>query len=113
MNQELQSLGLFAGVARWINPRGRRARSELVLLSGDAEQILINPEWLNQWLECPASNKTEDLPAPQTAKAAFAKAESEMENFIAGRCARNLLPDQAEWVSAAFAMQSTDTGSGG
>lgn len=98
----LQAMGMFAGVARWINPRGRRARSELVMLAGDDQQMLVNPSWLNQWLLRRNTSEQSELPQPTLAKGAFALAETEIESFVASRCGRNLLPDQVEWVSAAF-----------
>lgn len=108
----LQAFGMFAGVARWINPRGRRARSELVMLAGDDQEMLVNPGWLHEWLLRQDPTERSELPEPPAAKGAFARAENEIEAFVAARCARNLLPDQAEWVSAAFKIQRAASGSG-
>lgn len=98
----LEMPGMFAAVVRWINTRGRRARSELILLAGDQSDMKTNPAWLGQWLVEPQTGFEAPRPDPAPAKRAFERAESEAEAFTVGRCSRNLLPDQSEWLSAAF-----------
>lgn len=98
----LDAAGMFAAVVRWINARGRRARSELILLTGDENGMETNPHWLGEWLVQPQIDFKSARPTPALAKGAFERAEGETEAFTIGRCSRNLLPDQAEWLSAAF-----------
>lgn len=103
--QGLETPAMFASVVRWINARGRRARSELVLLAGSETAMEINPPWIGDWLAEQCSPVHAPRPSPALAKGAFSTAEREAEDFTAGRCTRNLLPDQPEWLSAAFEAQ--------
>ncbi|MDZ7790364.1 MAG: helicase-related protein [Xanthomonadales bacterium] len=93
---------VLAGIARWINGRGRRARMELLLLTSAEGEITINPEWVQTWLMHPRSCTELPLPEPTHARTTFGFAEQHAERFVVDRCSRNLQPDQPEWVSAAF-----------
>ena len=99
---ELESDAVCACIARWINTRGRRARMELLVLSAEGGGVSTNPDWVESWLLKPQSGTSFALPSPSDARSNFSQVEKEAERFVVQRGSRHLLPDQPEWVSAAF-----------
>ena len=102
MSDSLDGEMMLAGISRWINTRGRRARAELLLLVADSDGVTINPDWVDSWLVEPRSCAEFSIPEPARARTLFEAAEKHAEYFVVARCSKNLLPDQPEWISACF-----------
>lgn len=92
---------LIAAIARWQNDRGKRARQELTVIDveNDAQ---MNPEWLNDWLCEPQPSVNSDPPDRESAKAVFQLAEQCIEKMLQKRSGGALMPDQPQWVTAAW-----------
>ena len=98
----LHGQALFAGVARWQNDRGRRARQELALISIDSERARLNPAWASEWLATPRSPVNGQLPDRQGAVTVFELAAARLERMLADQAGRTLLPDQPQWLAGGW-----------
>lgn len=102
MAESAEGEAIIACIARWLNTRGRRARTELLLLAASEGEMAINPEWAQSDLIRQRASKELPLPSPRAAKEQFERAERQAERFVIDRCSRNLQPDQPEWVAATY-----------
>ena len=92
---------LIAAITRWQNDHGKRVRQELTVVDVD-NNAQMNPEWLNNWL-CEQQHPVEaDPPDKESAKAAFQLAEQCIEKMLQQRSGGALMPDQPQWVTAAW-----------
>ena len=97
----LSGAALLAAVARWQNERGRRSRQELAVVEVGERGARLNPEWASEWLVTAQEPSQGEAPDPDTAKHAFALANRRVEELLRYR-ATAMLPDQPQWVAAAW-----------
>lgn len=103
LSRGLGDKALLVAVARWNNQRGRRARQELAVVDVDGPgSARINPPWVSDWLRQYQDPSGGVAPSSDEAKEAFNTAEYSVHRILARRSSKQLLPDEPQWVAAAW-----------
>lgn len=92
-----------AAIARWNTLRGRRARQELAVVEIDESgRSTVNSSNVGDWLCQRQVASAGNPPAPDEAKQAFDAAEMAVHERLEQRKSQKLLPDEPQWVAAAW-----------
>jgi superfamily II DNA or RNA helicase len=98
----LRVKAVIAGVARWHSERGRRVRQELAVVDVGETGAHLNAGWVSEWLLEARELADGDTPGTEDAKNVFAAANLCVERMLARRSSGSMLPDQPQWVAAAW-----------
>lgn len=102
----LNGKALLAAVTRWNSPRGRRARQELAVVDvDDQDRAGANSPWVSDWLRDPQIVAHGDAPSSEEARQAFDSAEQAVHRILGQRSSAQLLPDEPQWVAAAWEIE--------
>lgn len=103
----LPTKGMAAAVLRWQNPRGRRARQELAIIGIRGDSTQLNPGWASDWLLKKQPDVSETVINPSQTRHAAELADKVINQSLASRLSKHLLPEQPQWLAGVWRCETT------